>query len=663
MVSPCFLTPLVAITSAIRIPSTQTDNGSATSSVAIGYVAAYGISGLYNNQGGVYLGYGSDLYASTNSDYNTFIGYRSGYEVSSGNDNILIGPEVNNGGNHLTTGTSNIGIGYNIVFPGGATAANQLNIGNFIFGTGLTATSSSTSIPGTLTGSIGLGTTTPGATLAVNGSGLFNGSLTAGTITATSTETVGNLIDTGITANSLPYINGSQQLAAVTLPSDATLTSGTLAINQLPIAQGGTNAISFATSGNGVYYNGTSLVTAPATSAVTYPYASSTAISATGSAYFATSGGLVGIGTTSPTDELTVDSGAIRSAGSYNQSTTNYGLYTGYLSGTPRILFANGNSAQNWQIDNSNGTFRWYLPGTTYLQLSSTELQNETGIYDLRDGTAGYELYLAENTTNQTVGIASANKPIVFYNTTNGGNPIGAGTELARLTTAGSFGLGTSSPYANLSVQNQYGSTSTSLFVIGSSTASNGSTASTLFTISNTGQVGIGTTSPASQLSNTATNQLDSAGNGINIANGLTWRANGAGYVASFANAASASLSNGVLINSADTSGNSRLLEVEAAGASKFLVSSNGNVGIGTTTPANALDVVGNMQITSIAGQPTLALTSYGTNQSAIINLNSSGTGSGIITSQGAIAIRPAGLGTLGSSQLMATSESALQAP
>lgn len=48
----------------------------------------------------------------------------------------------------------------------------------------------------------------------------------------------------------------------------------------LPLNRGGTNAASFTTSGNGVYYNGSALLTAPLTSAVTYPYASSTSATA-----------------------------------------------------------------------------------------------------------------------------------------------------------------------------------------------------------------------------------------------------------------------------------------------------------------------------------------------------------------------------------------------
>ncbi len=67
----------------------------------------------------------------------------------------------------------------------------------------------------------------------------------SGAFTTTGAATVGNLINNGISANTLLYGNGSKQESSVTLPSYITLTSGTLAISQLPIAQGGTNAISY----------------------------------------------------------------------------------------------------------------------------------------------------------------------------------------------------------------------------------------------------------------------------------------------------------------------------------------------------------------------------------------------------------------------------------
>lgn len=140
------------------------DSGS--SNAAVGFEAANGGT-LYQNQGGTYLGSESGVDAGNNSDFNTFVGYRSGYNVTTGFDNILIGANPDYGGDHLTTGANDICIGFNCILPGGTSATNQLSIGNIIFGTGLTATSSSTSIPGTLTGNIGIGTSSPVANFQV----------------------------------------------------------------------------------------------------------------------------------------------------------------------------------------------------------------------------------------------------------------------------------------------------------------------------------------------------------------------------------------------------------------------------------------------------------------------------------------------------------------
>jgi hypothetical protein len=54
----------------------------------------------------------------------------------------------------------------------------------------------------------------------------------------------------------------------------------------LPIANGGTNATSFTTTNNAVYYTGSAFATAGATQAVTTPFASSTAQTVSNSAYF-----------------------------------------------------------------------------------------------------------------------------------------------------------------------------------------------------------------------------------------------------------------------------------------------------------------------------------------------------------------------------------------
>jgi hypothetical protein len=64
--------------------------------------------------------------------------------------------------------------------------------------------------------------------------------------------------------------------------------------------------------------------------------------------------------------------GAGQFSGAYNETSTNVSAYIGVAgSGTasPRIGLFNGTAAQNWQIDNFGGNFRWFTPGVTRMQL------------------------------------------------------------------------------------------------------------------------------------------------------------------------------------------------------------------------------------------------------------------------------------------------------
>ena len=162
------------------------DAYSPTSTVAIGDNAA-NPSSAFSATGFTVVGYGTANHLQNNANYNTFFGYESGDDVTTGSGNIFIGPEVNSGGSHTTAGGSNICIGYNCILPGGATASNALNIGNFIFGTGLTATSSGTSIPSAITGDLGIGTTTPYAPLSVWGSATASSTLAFNVVNSAST--------------------------------------------------------------------------------------------------------------------------------------------------------------------------------------------------------------------------------------------------------------------------------------------------------------------------------------------------------------------------------------------------------------------------------------------------------------------------------------------
>jgi hypothetical protein len=66
-----------------------------------------------------------------------------------------------------------------------------------------------------------------------------------------------------------------------------------------------------------------------------------------------------------------ITTGAGQFSGPFNETTTVSGVYAGNLNLSPRVGFFNGTAAQNWQIDNNFGTFRWYTPGVTRMSLDS----------------------------------------------------------------------------------------------------------------------------------------------------------------------------------------------------------------------------------------------------------------------------------------------------
>ena len=141
-------------------------NQSATSSTAFGFSAGYGAGAPYSNQGGVYIGHTSGYSAMNGSDYNTLIGYKSGYGITTGARNVFLGNStIAASYNQVTTGSNNISIGNDVAVPS-ATANNQLSIGNLIYGSGLDGTGATVS-----SGYIGIGSSTPYAKLSITNTG------------------------------------------------------------------------------------------------------------------------------------------------------------------------------------------------------------------------------------------------------------------------------------------------------------------------------------------------------------------------------------------------------------------------------------------------------------------------------------------------------------
>ena len=168
---------------------------------------------------------------------------------------------------------------------------------------------------------------------------LFNNKVGSTSLSATSP--LGYTAATGVftCTTCVTTVTGSGNIASSggTAP-DITFT-GTL-----PIANGGTNASSFTTSGNAVYYDGTSLLTAPLGTKITIPFASTTALTVTN---------------TASTTNLTVSA---LNAASCDVKSTN-GVFScgtdatgsGVFEWTPSINFATNVNSTTTPISFSNG--------------------------------------------------------------------------------------------------------------------------------------------------------------------------------------------------------------------------------------------------------------------------------------------------------------------
>lgn len=130
-------------------------------------------------------------------------------------------------------------------------------------------------------------------------------------LTASSTSVFANASTSLATIFTGLYLGANAEITSFT-GTGLSISGGALGLTvPVSLANGGTNATSFTTSGNSVYYNGTSLLTAPLTTFVTTPFASSTALSATYASSTNAFFGTVGVGSTSPLARFVVAGGTI----------------------------------------------------------------------------------------------------------------------------------------------------------------------------------------------------------------------------------------------------------------------------------------------------------------------------------------------------------------
>ncbi|MEI7720120.1 MAG: helix-turn-helix domain-containing protein, partial [bacterium] len=470
------------------------NNALAVDTVTVGEGAAFGNAGNYSNSGGTIVGTRAGFNFATSSDYNTFLGYQSGYLNTSGFNNIFIGPQINTvGTGYITTGANNIGLGFNTLFPS-ATANNQLNIGNFIFGT-LPATTSNSSFSLPTSGSLGVGTTSPYATLSVHANnGSTNTTLFAiGSSTASATTTLFSVDNTGKVAVGDAASGSIYQGINAGLATQATTTIvGNTAL--------GFNAMQTATSSTYVTAIGYRAL-ANLNDCAALAGAAKCLLTAVGTnALFANTTGYwnTAVGAGAAQNNTTGNQNVALGSNALQANTIGSGnMAIGFASLASNIS-GNGNTAVGGQA----------LQNTT--ASSNAAIGQYAGIFNTTGsgnsflGTNSGEASLVATDFNSTI---DTNMTFVGMLSSRDGNVIASTSALTNGTAIGykarvgasntlalgglgvnavNVGIGSSTPFAQLSLHANAGSTNTTLFAIGSSTAS---ATSTLFSIANTGTV------------------------------------------------------------------------------------------------------------------------------------------------------------------------------
>lgn len=394
-------------------------NTSGSDTTAVGFFAGNIGVGEYDDD--TFIGSYTNENAGSVFASTTELGYKAGYN-NAGNGNTFLGYQS---AYDLTSGAENIAIGQDVDEPSN-TASGQLNIGNLIYGTGIYTGGTPSASPSG--GNIGIGTTTPGSIFSIGNTSGINFSLG----TSTFSTTGGINITSGCYAVNGTCIGsgGGGTVTGVTATYPILSSGGTAPVISTAFGTTTTNTYSALNTFNGGLTIGSLTGTLNVNGGVVYSTATSTPTLGSGLSYGGTLGSFVGGSsgslsvaglttgnfTSANVSQWTNDAGYLTSSGAVTSVKQSFGTaQVGAITLATTTDSFNGLNL-NEIITNSGGTFTFAnsVTGT----LNNAGLTNSTisgialgGTLDTLSATNATLTFSGSYTgaANQTVGINLSN--------------------------------------------------------------------------------------------------------------------------------------------------------------------------------------------------------------------------------------------------------------